>query len=104
MNLTKAFDIFNNTTARIVEHGNYNSFSNSHEEINLGEITGDLQAYGGDLAEKEYGFKEECQYQFFCDKNENVKAGNYLVIGSKSYKIVYTASWGIGLEVLLKEV
>ncbi len=102
--LRNAFDIFHTTTAIIAELGDYDDYENSYTIIEKGTIKGNLQPYSGTLAEKDYGFKEECQYQFYCSQNDNIKAGSYLIIGSSHYKVVYVAEWDMGINVLLREV
>lgn len=96
------FERFNNSVAEIIKLGDYDDYEGTYTKNTLGLIEGDLQPYSGILAEQDYGLKVECEYQFFCAANENVTDGNYLVIGSKAYKIIYTSDFGKGLEVLLK--
>lgn len=103
-NLQKIFDIFNNTRAVIVELGDYGDYENTYTLKELGTVEGDLQSFSGNLAEQEYGLSVECQYQFYCSNNKNIKAGAYLVIGAQKFEVVYTASWDLGMVALLKEV
>lgn len=98
-----AFDRFHDTTAKIVEKGNYNSLWNTYELVECGSITGDLQDYSGDLAQKDYGLAVECQKKFYCSNDDNVRAGRYLIIEGKSYRIEHIADGKLGLALLLKE-
>lgn len=95
--------IFNNTTAVIAELGDYDDYENTYTINKLGSVDGDMQPYSGGLAEKDYGLHVECQYQFYCAQNDEIKAGRYLITGDKCYEIVYTAPWDLGIAVLLKE-
>lgn len=101
--LQSAFAIFNNTTAVIAELGDYDDYENTYTINKLGTADGDMQPYSGSLAEKDYGLHEECQYQFYCGEHDGIKAGSYLIIGNKTYEIIYTAPWDLGITVLLKE-
>lgn len=103
-NMQKVFDIFNNTQAVIVELGDYDDYENTYTIKELGSVEGDLQPYSGGLAEKEYGLSIDCQYQFYCSNNSNIKIGAYVVVGTQKYEIVYVATWDLGMAVLLKEV
>lgn len=98
-----AFGRFHDTTAKIVEKGNYNSLWNTYEPVECGSITGDLQDYSGELAQKDYGLSVECQKKFYCSTDDNVRAGRYLIIGEQSYRIEHIADGKLGLALLLKE-
>lgn len=103
--LQSAFDIFHNTTMNIVELGDYDDYENTYGSNKvIGAVTGDLQAYSGGLAEKEYGLTVECQYAFYCHTDSRIKEGVYLQNGSTFYEVVYVAPWSMGLAVLLKGV
>lgn len=106
MNWTKhkgKFDVFRDTEAIIIEKGNYNSLWNTYDPIEIGSIKGNLQDYGGGLAEKEYGLQVECQKKFYCPDNNELKVGRYLKIGTLNYRIEHIADGKLGLTLLLKE-
>lgn len=98
------FYIFNNTKAVIVELGDYDDYENTYTVNEIGTIEGDLQPYSGGKAEEDYGIRVECQYQFYCGNEANIKVGAYLVIGTQKYEVVHVGSWDLGMAVLLKEV
>lgn len=103
--IQSAFDIFHNTTMKIVELGNYDDYENTYADNKIiGTVTGDLQSYSGGLAEKEYGLTVECQYAFYCHTDDKIKEGAYLQNGDKFYEVVYAAPWSMGFAVLLKGV
>ncbi|MGN0150220.1 MAG: hypothetical protein ACI4C7_08245 [Clostridia bacterium] len=58
------FDIFNNTTAVIVELDDYDDYRGTYTIKELGTVEGDLQPYSGGLLERDYGFNTECQKRF----------------------------------------
>ena len=91
------FDIFNNCTMEIAELGDYDDYENKYS------VT-DLQPYSGELAQKEYGLDVECQYAFYCHKNDGIQIGAYLMDGNKAYEVVYAAPWDMGCAAFLKEV
>lgn len=97
------FDRFRDTSAVIVEKGEYNSLWNTYNTTELGSITGDLQNYSGTLAEKDYGLAVKCQKKFYCNHDDNIVVGRYLVMGAKTYRIEYIADGKLGDVLLLKE-
>lgn len=99
-----AFDIFNNCTMEIAELGDYDDYENKYSVTVTGKTDGDLQPYSGELAQKEYGLDVECQYAFYCHKNDSIQIGAYLTDRNKAYEIVYAASWDMGCAAFLKEV
>lgn len=99
----RAFDIFHDTLAVVAEKGNYNSLWNTYDITERGSIEGGLQDCSAELAEKDYGLAIECQKRFYCDHNDKVKLGRYLVISDKKYRIEHISEGKLGLELLLKE-
>ena len=112
------FDVFNNTTAQIVERTDYDDLSNSFNRIAKGSITGDLQPYSSEFAQKDYGKEVDCQYIFYCrgimigemlklesDTEIGMKpeSGMYFVIGGKEYEVRYVTEHRMRTAVLLKE-
>lgn len=98
------FDIFNNCTMEIAELGDYDDYENKYSVTVTGKTDGDLQPYSSELARKEYGLDIECQYAFYCHKNDDIHLGVYLLHGELAYEVVNTAKWDMGCAVLLKEV
>ncbi len=99
-----AFDIFDNCTMDIAVLDDYDDYENTYIITVKDSVSGDLQPYSGELAKKEYGFDIECQYAFYCHKNDDIQTGAYLTEGGKAYEIVYAARWDMGCAAFLKEV
>lgn len=112
------FDIFDNTTAQIVERTDYDDLTNTFNRVVKGSITGDLQPYSSEFAQKEYGKEIDCQCIFYCrgvklseileldssmELSMEPEAGLYFVINEKQYEIRYITKWSMGAAVLLKE-
>ncbi len=112
------FDIFNNTTAQIVERTDYDDYKGTFTLLTKGSITGDLQPYSSEFAQKDYGKEIDCQYIFYCrgvmlseileldsstELSMEPEAGLYFVINGKQYEIRYITKWSVGAAVLLKE-
>lgn len=104
-NLQGVFSIFNNSMMDIIELGEYDDYEGTYAGSKIIDtVTGDLQPYSSELAQKEYGLSVECQYAFYCPQNGNIKEGTYLASDGKTYQVVHSMPWDMGLEVLLKEV
>ena len=103
-NYKSAFDTFCDTQAQVIGKGNYNSLWNTYDIKEYGTINGDLQFYSAELAGKDFGLSVECQKKFYCQNNDVVEVGRYLVIDSRKYRIEYVAESKLGLTLLLREV
>lgn len=97
------FDIFNNTTAVIIEMNDYDDYKGIYTLTEKETVTGDLQPYSGSLLERDYGFNTECQKRFFCPRDADISVGTYLKISNQYYIAVYKAEWEMGLVIMLKE-
>lgn len=112
------FDIFDNTTAQIVERTDYDDLTNTFNRVVKGSITGDLQPYSSEFAQKEYGKEIDCQCIFYCrgvklseilelDSGMEIgmkpEAGVYFVIDGKEYEVRYVTERRMRTAVLLKE-
>lgn len=112
------FDIFDNTTAQIVERTDYDDLTNTFNRVVKGSITGDLQPYSSEFAQKEYGKEIDCQCIFYCrgvklseilelDSGMEIgmkpEAGLYFVIDGKEYEVRYVTERRMRTAVLLKE-
>ena len=97
------FDIFNNTTAVIIEMNDYDDYKGIYTLTEKETVTGDLQPYSGSLLERDYGFNTECQKRFFCPRDADISVGTYLKINNQYYIAVYKAEWETGLVIMLKE-
>lgn len=112
------FDIFHNTTARIVVMEDYDDYEGTFTKAEKGIITGDLQPYSAEFAQKDYGKAVDCQYVFYCrgcmlaaiDKLDtaaeldgDMTAGVYLCIDGKDYEVKYVINNSMGMTALLKE-
>lgn len=129
--MNKAFNAFNNTTgAQVVYKGNYDDYEGTFTLVELGALDGDLQPYSGKLAEKDYGVVLECEKRFFtsCDLIQSflyggIKLGDtirlgadvklndgghkrdlYILVGGRTFRIVYAPEYIMRPVVLLKEV
>ena len=98
------FSVFDNTTVTIIVKGNYNDYENTYDITEIGSVTGDLQRYSGELAEKEYGLQIECQKKFFCRPDTELESGMYLRADGHDYMITYVIPRDLGVTALLKEV
>ncbi len=101
--MSNPFKAFYNTEVQIVQVTVKGAYEKVRTETELGSVYADIQPYSGGLATEEYGYNSECQFRMFCDKAEEIKAGNHIKYKDKLYKILYAAEWGMGLEVLLGE-
>ncbi len=107
--MSSPFERFDNTTAIIAEMTDYNDYENTYTVKEIGNIMGDLQPYmfrvggGFRLSQKEYGLSTDFSYKFFCNPDENIKVGRYMIIEGQSYRIEYIAQRRLRYEVLLKE-
>ena len=112
------FDIFNNTTAQIVEKTDYDDYKGTFTFLTKGSVTGDLQPYSSEFAQKDYGMVVDCQYVFYCrgttldeilepeSKTEigmKPESGMYLIIDGKEYEVRYVIKQSMGAAMLLKE-
>lgn len=97
------FEILYKQKAEILELRETGAYSKQCEWKRLAVIKADIQPYGGELAEMEYGLKEDCRMRMFCNEAEYIKAGNYVRYEEKLYRISYAARWRYGMEVLLNE-
>lgn len=112
------FDIFDNTTAQIVERTDYDDLTNTFNRVVKGSITGDLQPYSSEFAQKEYGKEIDCQCIFYCrgvklsevlelDSGMEIgmkpETGVYFVIDGKEYEVRYVTERRMRTAVLLKE-
>ena len=100
------FERFYKNTVNIVKIEEKGSYEKTYTETALTSIKADLQPYSGGLAEKEYGFKEECELRMFASNNESIQVSNCVRHDGKLYRIVYVP-WKDGLlgtEALLKEI
>lgn len=103
--LQDVFSIFDNTEMDIIELGEYDDYEGTYADDKvIGTVMGDLQPYSSELAQKDYGLSVACQYAFYCPKNDNIKEGIHLTGGGKTYQVVHSLPWDMGLAVLLKEV
>ena len=124
-----AFDIFNNITVKIVRKGNFDDYENTYDLEKMGTVTGDIQPYSGDLSERDYGLRIECQKKLYCASTlvsdaryglrlddgtvlelevpiggGRIQEALYVVTDVQAFKIEYAAEYAMGLVLLLKEV
>ena len=98
------FSLFSDTEAKILQKSGYDDYENTYVLTEIGTVKGDMQPYGGGLAQKEYGLSVDCEYSFYCQPCSDIKEGVYLSINEKTYKVQYAAPWLLGIAALLKEV
>ncbi len=103
MKWDEVFKRFNNTKAEILQVTDFDDYENKYNIEIIGEIDGDLQPYSGELLQRDYGLKKECQKRFFCTANDSVKEGTYFRVDGKTYIVEYVAEWEAGLTVMLRE-
>ncbi len=129
--MSKAFNALNNTTgAQIVYKGDYDDYEGTFTLVTLGALDGDLQPYSGKLAEKDYGVVLECEKRFFTNNGliqsllyggirlgDSVRLGTdvklndgghkrdlYILVGGRTFRVVYAPEYIMRPVVLLKEV
>lgn len=100
----KIFDRFKNTTVHILREDGYDDYENKYTFKEIGSIEGDLQPFSGELLEKTYGLKKECQKRFFCTDCAFIDTGVYMKINDVLYVVIYAERWGMGMDIMLKEV
>ncbi|MGM9935770.1 MAG: hypothetical protein ACI38A_00310 [Candidatus Ornithomonoglobus sp.] len=125
-----AFAAFYTDPVEVLKITETGAYTKTRTKTSLGYILADLQPYSGDLAEKDYGLKKDCQLRLFCapgaDVSKMLTEGNYVrVIDSITlndalllktklpightrpdgglYRIEYAPKWGAGGEAILKE-
>lgn len=79
-------------------------YDRSEKLEKLCTLTGDLQPYGGGLAQTEYGLSIDCNMRLFCGENEHIKTGNHIEANGLRYRIEYAANRSLGMLALLKGV
>ena len=100
------FERFYNTRVTIVKIEEKGAYEKTYTETELARIEADIQPYSGNLAEEQYGFKEECELRMFAADNDAIAVGNHIRHDGRLYRIVYKPWSGglFGTEALLKEV
>lgn len=89
------------TVLKITVSGGY---TKTEKVETLGTVTGDMQPYGGGLAQQEYGLDIECRKRFYCAYSDIIRAGNYIDAGGVRYRIEYADNRQLGMTALLQEV
>lgn len=105
MNLKNEFArIFYNDSIEVIKITRGTGYDRSERLERLCTIKGDLQPYGGGLAQSEYGLTIECNMRLFCAENEHIKTGNHIEVNGLRYRIEYAVNRGLGMYALLKGV
>ncbi len=97
------FNRFYDTEIAVYEQGE-NSYSGKGEKTLLGKLICDIQPYSDDTENKIYGLSENRCYKLYCDKNELVKNGRYILFGGMWHRIVKCEIWSFGMTVLMRGV
>lgn len=97
-------DVFYRDTVTVLKITVSGGYTKTEKVETLGTVTGDMQPYGGGLAQQEYGLAVECQKRFFCAANDAIRAGNHIDAGGVRYRIEYAENDRLGMTALLREV
>lgn len=115
INFAAAFEPFYTDTVEVLKITETGVYNKTRTETSLGQVPVDLQPYSGELMEKEYGLKKDCQLRLFCINGGGISdmltEGNYIRVTDsntglkgKLYRIEYAPEWRMGGEAVLKEV
>jgi len=96
------FDLFHTATAQIVAKTDYDDYEGTFTENVKGSVTGDLQPYSAEQAEKDYGLKINCQYAFYYRSNADVVPNMILRINGTDYNVKYVTVWDMGAMAMLE--
>lgn len=107
-NMEKAFDVFNNCTAKICDVSQGDGYL--EEDVSFSEVgvcEGDFQPYNpysNTVNEREYGKYKDVTARFFCvDPNGFLQVGRAAVTGDATYDILGIEPWEFGKVAFLKE-
>lgn len=100
----KFAEVFYNTEFEVIKITRGTGYDRSERIERLCVLKGDLQPYGGGLAQKEYGLTAECSMRLYCNKNEHIRTGNHIEANGLRYRIEYAVNRGLGMLALLRGV
>ena len=101
--MIKAFDGFYNTEIKIICPQNDGTYSGSEEFLEKCTVLADVQPYTGMMREKEYGFSDSIKKKIYY-KDEEIKTGDYAMIGDIKYRVIYTENRILGSMAILEEI
>lgn len=102
MRMTDPFCRFYDVPLGVYELTDADSYDKRAEKSLVGNIVCDLQPLDSSLKAKLFGAEESREYKLFCDKNDIVKAGRYVLHGGEWYRIVSAEQWNFGMTAVMR--
>lgn len=66
-------------------------------------VSADIQPFGGDVTEEEYGLRVERALKMYCKSQADIKEGNYVSVDGEMYRIKSVKNWDMGIEALIEK-
>ena len=97
------FERFYDTEVGVYEREG-GGYSERAKETLLDTLVCDLQPYTADTENKMYGLSTKKAYTIYCDKNDLLKNGRYILFGGEWYMIVSVNERRFGTSELIRSV
>ena len=97
------FERFYDTEVGVYEQTG-GGYSEKGEKTLLDMLVCDLQPYTADTENKIYGLSTKKAYTIYCDKNELLENGRYILFGGEWYMIVSVTERRFGMSALIRSV
>lgn len=99
--MVNPFDRFYDTELPVYEKsgGGYDS---EGENTLLGTVVCDVWPIDGDTESKMYSLSEKKSYKLFCNVNDLIKTGRYIVFGGAEYMIVRCDKLRLGMNAVMR--
>ncbi len=95
------FNRFYDTELSVYEQSG-SGYDSEGEMKLLGKVVCDIQPYEDDTESKMYSLSEKRSCKLFCDKNELIKNGRYIIFCGAKYMVVKTQNWDFGMSAVMR--
>lgn len=99
--MVNPFDRFYDTPLEVYEAGS-GSYEEKGKRVRIGSVVCDIQPYENDTENKMFGLDEQRSYKLYCNRNDLVKCGKYILFGGSWYKIVRAETWSFGMTAVIR--
>lgn len=97
------FNRFYDTEISVYDYSG-NGYSQKGGKTLAGTVVCDIQPYENDTESTAGTLSQERSYKLFCDRNDIIKNGRYVLFAGAWYMIVRADVWNLGMSAVMRSV